>query len=292
MLKKLYDQDTNIIRYLRESDDSSTSLVEAILISYDLQAGSYTEILKDPKAEKSQIRYTTAIAELFDDKHCDSILEAGVGEATTLANVVNAMENIPGDILGFDISWSRVHYGKKYSKNKNVNTVLFVGSYFEIPIADDAVDIVYTSHSIEPNRGKEKEILSELYRITRKYLILLEPSNELGTEQTKKHIREQYYCKDLFRHAKELNFNVTEHRIFDHSTNPANQTALMIIEKDIHSESCEDDFFACPCCKNSLVLHKGNYFCGDCLLIFPVIDGIPCLMSSCGILGSKYMQEL
>ena len=31
-----------------------------------------------------------------------------------------------------------------------------------IPLLDDSVDIVFTSHAIEPNRGREKQILKEL----------------------------------------------------------------------------------------------------------------------------------
>ena len=46
-----------------------------------------------------------------------------------------------------------------------------MGDMFNLPITDDSIDLVYTVHALEPNGGKEKEALKELYRITKKYLM-------------------------------------------------------------------------------------------------------------------------
>lgn len=73
-----------------------------------------------------------------------------------------------------NMSYSR-HFCKK-AMFKKIN--LFVADMFKMPIADDAVDVVYTVHSMEPNGGREEELLDELYRITGKYLILVEPDYE------------------------------------------------------------------------------------------------------------------
>ena len=115
---------------------------------------------------------------------------------------------------------------REYAVALGVRANLFAGDLTEIPIQDSAVEVVYTSHSIEPNRGREKQILAELYRVTRRYLVLLEPSNELGTQETRRHIEEHKYCLDLGRHVRELGFDVIEHRLFEHVRNPVNQTAL------------------------------------------------------------------
>lgn len=42
----------------------------------------------------------------------------------------------------------------------NVN--LFVANLFHIPLVDSSMDLLYTCYAIEPNGGKEKEILQEI----------------------------------------------------------------------------------------------------------------------------------
>lgn len=290
-VKALYDKGVNIMKLFRDLESETSNSLRAILVSYDMQAGSYVEYLSDPNHMDFVDNYTKAIARILDQMNCHSVLEAGVGEATTLTNVAMRMDTMPNAVLGFDLSWSRIAYAKEYAKSKNVNASLFVGNLLEIPILSDSVDVVYTSHSIEPNRGKEKEIMSELYRIARRYLVLLEPSNELGSEQTKKRIEEHKYCKDLYQHAKELNLIVTEYRLFEYTSNPSNQTALMVVEKGLGEQPDQQDYFACPVCKNLLKFHCGNYYCQNCFVVYPVIGDIPCLVSSHGILASKYMEK-
>lgn len=63
-----------------------------------------------------------------------SILDAGVGEATTLSGVVKhlALDNIKS--YGFDISWSRVAYAQNWlTQNQINNATLCTGSLFHIP---------------------------------------------------------------------------------------------------------------------------------------------------------------
>jgi ubiquinone/menaquinone biosynthesis C-methylase UbiE len=294
-VRDLYKQGVNIMRHFRESESSESSepnSLNGILAAYDLQAGSYVQLVKDPNNAKFTQSYTAAIAAILDEYGPASVMEAGVGEATTLANVLLHMRHRPSHALGFDISWSRLAVARNFIREKNVEGQVFIGDLAHIPIETDSIDIVFTSHSIEPNRGREAPILKELFRVTRRYLVLLEPSNELGTEETRKHIQEHKYCVDLYRCACELGFEVIEHRLFDHVRNPHNQTALMIIakQKDLSPQSATS-FFACPGCISSLMLHKGNYFCPECLVVYPVVGGIPCRAMAHGIMATRYLED-
>src|SRR5688500_6437781 len=104
------------------------------------------------------------------------------------------MTHKPSEILGFDISWSRLKFAKEFLNDFNINNVtLFTANLFEIPLQDDSIDVVYTSHSIEPNGGKEKEALKELYRVTRKYLVLLEPSFEFASDEARARMKQHGY---------------------------------------------------------------------------------------------------
>ena len=279
------------MQLFRGSGTDAGNSIESILTSYDLQAGSYVHSLDQPEHAQFLAKYTATIAGVLDGYSPNSVMEAGVGEATTLANVLRFMRRPPAHALGFDISWSRIAVAREYGATKELSPLLFIGNLTEIPVASNAVDVVYTSHSIEPNRGREKQILAELHRVARRYLVLLEPSNELGGDATRRHIEQHKYCLDLRLHAGELGFDVIEHRLFDHTSNPSNQTALMVIAKRGDSDPDGGIFLACPRCRERLLLHKQNYFCAECLVAYPILCGIPCLLPSHAIVATRYMEK-
>src|SRR5262245_16947409 len=290
-LREQFREGKNILQILRTMEASQLNSREGILASYDLQAGSYVIAQRDAKHHAICLQYSAAIARLLDSLGARSFLEAGVGEATTLAHVVRASTNPPLLAAGFDISWSRIAYGKAYAHEQGQASQLFVGDIFAIPVISGAVDVVYTSHSIEPNRGREKEALAELYRVARRFVVLLEPASTFGNEATKERIITHSYCSDLERHARELGYRVKEHRLFEFQARHINQTELIIIEKPATEGIFTDDkWLACPCCKSAVISHKGHMYCDNCCLIFPVIDDIPCLLPDAGILGSKFLD--
>lgn len=287
-IKALYKNGTNILDYFKNQSKELDNSTEAILISYDFQAGSYTEYAKE-KFEYLK-NYTNAIAGVIQNLgNFSSIMEVGVGEATTLANVIIKFDQNPKQVLGFDISWSRIKFAKQNTKKHNItNCTLFTGDLFNIPLLSNSVDIVYTSHSIEPNGGREKEALVELYRITNKYLVLLEPCYELGNNAAKARMERLGYVKNLTTITKELGYQVVEHRLFDYCSNPLNPTGLTIIIKNGNAENVESPLLACPITKAPLEKIRDHYFCKDSLLVYPVIDDIPCLLSNNAIIASHY----
>lgn len=285
-LKELYASNTNIMALLRERTGSRQNSVESILLSYDLQAGSYVQAQRDPAHRAVFDRYMAEIAAVLRSLGGGSLLEAGVGEATTLSTIAT---QVPAPrYAGFDISWSRVAYGRQFATSRGVNAELFTGDLFQIPVCDSAVDIVYTSHSIEPNHGREVEALAELARISRRWVALFEPSYELGSEQTRARIEEHGYCRGLPEAAATLGLRVVRHELIESPLRANNQTALLLLEKEAAAPS--EAFFACPACRTPLRAHAGVWFCTPCSLIYPVIQGIPCLVSGNGILGSKFLD--
>ena len=190
-IKELYEKGENIIQYLKKIGNNKLNSIEDILISYDFQAGSYIDIYS--KDQDFRDKYSNAIAKIINKfEDINSIIEIGVGEAITLNLLIKNLKNKPSDILGFDISWSRLKFAKELMKDFYINNFkFFTANLFEIPLLDNSVDIVYTSHSIEPNGGKEEEALIELYRITKKYLILLEPSFEFANDEDAKKAMKQ-----------------------------------------------------------------------------------------------------
>jgi len=289
-IKKAYERGENIIQLLKKDEHQVSNSVEDILVSYDLQAGSYTASFR--KRVDYVKSYASAIEKVITKyaPRFDSIMEAGMGEATTLANVLKSFKEIPQHSFGFDISWSRVKYGNLFLNELGVpHCQTFVGDLFNIPLTDNSVEIVYTSHSIEPNSGKEKEILRELYRVTSRYLILLEPCYELGSPEAKKRMEKHGYITALQQSIQELGYDVKEFRLFDIYSNPLNPTGLTVISKDNKKSSPASEPFACPWTKTGLVNLKGAYYSHQSLLAYPVIDNIPCLLKTNAVVATHFV---
>ncbi|MFT6981249.1 MAG: ubiquinone/menaquinone biosynthesis C-methylase UbiE/uncharacterized protein YbaR (Trm112 family) [Crocinitomicaceae bacterium] len=286
-VKEVFSKNGNIIQFLNKLDESDQNSTDNIIISYDFQSGSY--IKATAKNLEYNQTYCSAIAAIFNElPSVNSIMEVGVGEATTLATVIKNMDNRPNHIFGFDISWSRLKFAKNFLSDVGVNNVsLFAANLFDIPLSDNAIDVVYTSHSIEPNGGNELAAIKELYRVSKNYLVLLEPSYEFANEEARARMKSLGYVTELGKVIKELGLNVIEHRLFEHASNPLNPTGLFIIKKEESSEDSSSLELICPITKVELKnSNEGLLFADDASLVYPVIQGIPLLLKENAILAS------
>lgn len=290
------------MEHFRESNNSEENSTSAILVSYDMQSGNYVGTYEGrqvrdnfqidfKRASMTYEQYLSAfsdeLAKEINKYDYDSILEAGVGEATTFMNIVKRLKNQQCISKGFDISPSRITVAKKFLKSHNVgNSELFVGKLQKMPLADNSFDIVYTVHAIEPNSNNEKKIVEELYRVANKYLILVEPSYELGNAETKYNIDKHKYIKNLEGTIKNLGYKVLRYELFPVGTY-TNQPAIFVIEKENTNEKSSVDF-CCPTCKSKLDLSADNYFCSRCSLVYPVLSDIPILDSNNAVFFSMY----
>lgn len=288
--KQIYSKGENIIKYLKNLNANDLNSIEDILISYDFQSGTYIKAFaRNPEFKD---KYCTSLAYIIDNlADFDSIIEVGVGEATTLNTLIRKLSKVPYEIFGFDISWSRLKFAKEFLADFELKDVtLFTANLFEIPLLDNSIDIVYTSHSIEPNSGREEDAIRELYRITRKYLVLLEPAYEFADEQSRLRMKEHGYVTHLYSAAKKLGYKIVEHRIFDYSSNPLNPTGIMIIEKK--SSTSHQPNLRCPISLTELTKYNDSLlYSRDSFLAYPVIDGIPCLLKENSILATHLLTD-
>jgi hypothetical protein len=278
-VKEVYDNGHNIIQFLKDIEGRDYNTIEDIIISYDFQAGSYIKFTKENAQYNWE--YTSELSAVISKLgNFDTIMEAGVGEATTLGNL-----KVPGKRLGFDISWSRINCARSYAPGSN----LFVADLFNIPFADSSIDVVYTSHSIEPNGGREKEAIEELYRVAGRYLILLEPTFEFADDNGKERMKRNGYVMNLKQTIDELGYNLSEYRRFDVIANPLNPTGLYVIEKGQTKQSTD---FVCPISKGPLLDCEDHYFSPDLYTSYPKIMDIPCLMANYGVLTFNHPRKM
>jgi len=286
-LQLLYSEGKNITQAMRENQGLKENTDEIIEMAYELQSGSYTKAMANRAFADSKDAYASELARtILSLGTPSSILEAGVGEATTMAGV---LRHLPPEIpsYGFDLSWSRIAYAKHWLEKHGIaNSTLCTGNLFDIPFADNSVDFVYTSHSIEPNGGKELPIMRELLRVTRRYLILLEPGYEFADTAGQKRMELHGYCQNLRGTAELLNAKILDHRLFPFTANPLNPTAITIIEK---TPICtpSQHILACPQFKTKLEDKETFLYSPEALAVYPIICGIPCLRRQNAILATQ-----
>jgi uncharacterized protein YbaR (Trm112 family) len=292
-LKAAYDNNANVMNLLREGEGGNSSFT--IQMTYDLQAGNYTKFISIP--DNRQIREKTS-EDLFDYfkpylAQNVNILEAGIGEATNLAFILKQLpKDLKYTISGFDISWSRMHYARMFMRSEGFSELeLFGATLSSIPLPDSSIDIVFTIHAIEANFGNEEAILQELYRVTKKVLIMFEPSYEFANEKARARMDWLGYCRGLYDIAIKNGWNVTTHELCKGINNSWNPTGVIIIEKNTEGKQREIKSYSCLMCGKELLEHDGSLFCKNCGVVFPIIRGIPMILHESAIVASKYMVE-
>ncbi|MCI8814670.1 MAG: hypothetical protein HFH61_05315, partial [Lachnospiraceae bacterium] len=134
---------------------------------------------------------------------------------------------------------------------------------------------------------KEIEILKELYRITRRYLLLFEPIYEKANNEGKARMAQHGYIKGLYDIAVGLGYNVVEYEMLNNPSNSFNPTGIIIIEKTF-MEKESDGVFCDPVSKADIIMQDDSAYCGNSMLMYPIIRGVPCLIEDYAILATKY----
>ena len=277
----------NIVSWIQSQEKTDHISPSAILYSYDAQAGSYIDYLNNPAARALKEKLGETLGTLLDELAPYSLLEAGTGEGTSLAPILSHMRAPPARVLGFDLSLSRLLFAGKHLKDNGwPNVRLFTADLEKIPLASASVDVVMTVHAVEPNRGREAEILSELLRVAARYLVIVEPSYELASAEARARMDRLGYVRDLPATLKRLGHPAKRLERWPHNCNPLNEAALIVVEKSGEATKAEPSFIS-PVGGEKLVERADCLFSPDDGHAFPIIAGIPCLTIENAILASK-----
>lgn len=292
-MRSAYARGENAMDYARKQVGASCNALEATLIAYDLQSGSYTRrVEKDPVAYAQWCdQLAPFIAEGFQSDM--SLLEVGVGDGTTLSGILGRLPCEPVQSFGIDISWSRCAVARDFlRKNGHRKSQLAVGDLFHLPFADHSIDVVYTSHSLEPNGGREREALVELLRVTRHRLVLCEPIFELASSEAQQRMQQHGYVRGLADTLAALGHAPSQSpRLLPFSPNPLNPSGIVIVDKLSVNQSLKPQLpqvdWYCPLTHIPLCSDPESLICAAAGLAYPVLRGLPLLRPEHVIVASR-----
>ena len=299
-LRDAYRRGENIMALLAESDSIPNSF-DVIQVAYDLQAGSYTASFLTPDGGRLKADFAAALQPHLVGY--SSLLDAGVREATTLTPLLDLLPHST-QALGFDSSVSRLIWARENLARANKSIQLFVADTAEIPLPDSSVEVVVSVHSIEPNGGRETELLAELLRVASRRVVLVEPTTRFASSTQLSRMQKLGYCMDLPEKLELLGANIVLHEPWTVNSNPENLAELIVIDVNQgsigpqKSDGGERPAFAAPfdlVAPGSLAeleTADGGLYSRRDGLYFPVVAGLPVLTRRNAVVATQLLERI
>ena len=293
-LKEAYLRGENIMALLATDAEKRSDGFDTIQTAYDLQASSYTAAFETPEGARLKAAFAEALTPHLDGY--SSMLDAGAGEATTLVPVLDILGGSVRS-YGFDVSISRLLWARRNLLAVMQDPILFVGNTEEIPLRDASVELVPSVHSIEPNGGREQELLTELLRVAARRLVLVEPTTAYASDTQLEQMRALGYCTNLPDVLVELGADVVLHEPWPVNGNPDNAAEIIVVDvapkTGPHKQLAvvdQDVELVAPSSLATLEALDGGLYSRDDGLYFPVVGGFPVLSRNQAVVATQLLD--
>lgn len=294
-MRKAYARGENAMEFARRYRSAHEAVpndIDATTIAYDLQAGTYIQNYeRNPeRAEKVPHQIGDRLRKLIPKG--GSILEVGVGEATTLGSVLSSFaETSDVSAYGFDLSWSRIAHGQQWMHKQARSASLFVADLFQIPLQSNSIDIVYSCHSLEPNRGRERDAVSECLRVAGRFVVLAEPIYELASQEAQVRMDKHGYVRGLKSIAENLGVEVIEYNLLPDPVNLLNPTGILMLKKSgTKNAGPSIPKWRCPLTGEELIELDDVFYSEGVGIAYPKLRGVPLLRSEHAVVASHLVQ--
>ena len=284
--KEFKEKNLNIIEELTREFPKELSREQIIEISYNFQAGDYIKHYE--KNVDLVSLYTDEMMMILKGNakkinlNISSVLDIGCGELTTLFNL---SEKMPNDInyFCFDLSYPRVLKGVDFfranSSQSSIKLNPFISEINKIPLPSNSIDIVFSNHAIEPNFNKEEELIKEIYRVAKHFVILFEPSYANASDIAKKRMIKHGYAQKIDSTVKKLSSDFIDIKPMLTNRNEYNPTfCFTILKNKIVDKNCSQNIpYTIPGSDYKLIKDNNWYVSEEMNIVFPILKELPIL---------------
>ena len=274
-LKQSYDQGINLTELILSWGMSID--LEVISIIYDFQSGTYT------KNSNENPRQIDAITSEIVETLCRylnkemSLLDCGTGEATTIIPILKKLGMRSG--YAIDTSISRLLWAQRNAAAARVDLKLAVSDLGKLPLLDNTVDAVVTVHALEPNHGRESDLIKELGRVARRFMFLIEPDFESSSTAQKERMTKLGYIREIDAAIKKNNFKILDKIPMTNNSNEVNVASITVVDTGKAKLEKSNLTWVGPIYKEGLTPNM-NGLSSTFGLWYPIVNGIPLLRST------------
>lgn len=163
----------------------------------------------------------------------------------------------------------------------------------QLPYKDNSFDCVLTHYALEELSGYQEKAIRELVRISKRYVIIIEASFELGNKHEKRKLINRNWNLEIIPCIKSNNWRLIKHSLIPYCHDAYHHGGIHIIEKntiasDISRNKFKNDIFCCPSCNGKIENVKSFFKCAECSLVYPSSENIPIFLTDKGIIASKF----
>lgn len=266
--KEAYSKGNNITHALKGKTPAPNT-PEIVALAHDLQAGrmpTYPSEIIDGRAEEIALAINDYVME------DSTLLDVGTGEMLMLDLIMYKLQYPCREVFASDLSWSRLH-------NATMEATKLVCDNVEIPLPTKSIDIVMCDNvMMYEQETRVTDVIQELFRVSKGYVVFVEPSYEHSTAEGRKRMLEHSY---LHEHILKLNIEslygeIVHSILIKNNYKDVMPNQIWVVKVPETNDISNWPEVTVPGTDYPL---DGNLFSKDLLVSFPRIDGIPILLN-------------
>ena len=297
--QEVYLSGENVMLWARRQLNVTHNTEDVIALAYDLQSGTYLDFQAQNSAT-SEAR-ASELAGFFRAyaTNLSSMVDLGSGEINQFVNFQSKLGSLlPKDCIALDISWSRLAVGKKALTPDFLPITPVVANFAELPFPTSSVDMSFSDHALEPNGGSLRQIVAEIFRVTRRFCFFVEPVEALQSQSGKRRMASHGYISKLREVLIEEGGQIVDSHQVINNWNDDNRAEAFVVEPppkpavSSDSEGAGEPLFTFtfPGTDFKLVEQSGWLHNSALGVAFPVLEGIPVLLRSSALLATRLGQ--